>query len=594
MAKKKEQVRKKPVQDSWVGIEVQPVPMDYDVLSRYSIREGYAEVVIASPPGRVVEPKYYCVEVPLEPKEKEVVEKVKDILTKELDFPKYGELEEVRRAVLEAAGKVLKKYGKGLGIGEGSPELMGKFQYYVERDMMGFGPLDIVFEDHRIEDISCNGVNVPVYVYHRDFESIPTNIVFTERSALDNYIIHLVHKANKHISSAFPIVDAMIYGKHRLAATFREEVSPRGSTFTVRKFRERPFTIIELLQSNVISSQLAAYMWLMLENKASVMILGATGSGKTTVLNAFTTFIKPLYKIVTCEETPEINIPRDNWVRFVTRESYGLGSSDRGRITLYDLVRTSLRYRPDYLIVGEVRGEEAYVLFQAMATGHGGLSTMHAESLDTAVKRLTSPPMNIAPSFIPLMNCVIYVERVIVKYLEQFNVPARRVRYVWEVVDFDNYQMIGEWDHRTDGFRTYLRESALLKRLSTRLAKTVDELLTEIEKRRLILDWMVKKNISKPEDVNRVVLQFYERPDSVLATASAELNLLVQREYEESGPRMLINVIQRMGGKSDLKTLLQTTKMKDTAFWDSLNLLIRKGEVELLEGGIVKLKLKIT
>jgi flagellar protein FlaI len=331
MGEKKPATQK--VVDSWEGIEVKPVPYDYDILARYSIREGLAEVVIATPPGRFVEPTYFCSEVPLNTKEKEVVEKVKEILTKELDFPKFEDLEEVRKAVLQGAEKVLKKYGKALGVDLNRSELMTKLQYYIERDMMGFGPLNIIFEDHRIEDISCNGVNVPVYVYHRDFESIPTNIVFTTRKALDDYIIHLVHKANKHISSAFPIVDAMIYGKHRLAATFREEVSPRGSTFTVRKFRERPFTITELIQANVINSLLAAYLWLLIENKASIMILGATGSGKTTILNALTTFIKPLYKIVTCEETPQAPVlHREGHDGFRAPKHRLRGRQDRGHI----------------------------------------------------------------------------------------------------------------------------------------------------------------------------------------------------------------------------------------------------------------------
>ena len=164
---------------------------------------------------------------------------------------------------------------------------------------------------------------------------------------------------------------------------------------------------------------------------------------------------------------------------------------------------------------------------------------MHAESLDTAIKRLTSPPMNIAPSFIPMMNCVIYVERVMVRHLEQFNVPARRVRYVWEVVDYDIYQLVGEWDPRNDGFKSYLRESALLKRLGAKLVKTVDELLEELEKRRKLLDWMVRRGMTKPEDVNRIVLQFYEKPDTVRSQADAELETLVSIEREQIGPRTL-------------------------------------------------------
>ncbi|MEM3588501.1 MAG: type II/IV secretion system ATPase subunit, partial [Nitrososphaerota archaeon] len=372
----KQKAKTEEIRRQWQGIEVFPVKPDFEILDRYVIREKFAEVIVASPPSRVVEPIYYCVEAPLTPQEVNALEKVKDILTKELDFPKIGEEEEVKKVVIDTTKRILNKYRRALGLGTLTDELYEKFIYYIERDMMGFGPLNIIMEDYRVEDVSCDGLGIPIYVWHRDYESMPTNVIFTDREALDDFIIHLAHKAGKHISSAFPIVDAMIYGKHRLAATFREEISPRGSTFTIRKFRERPFSVTELLMANVLNSEMAAYFWLLLEHKASIMILGATGSGKTTLLNALTTFIRPRMKIVTCEETAEINIPRENWVRFVTRESYGLGATERGQVTLFDLVRTSLRYRPDYLIVGEVRGEETFVLFQAIATGHGGISTV--------------------------------------------------------------------------------------------------------------------------------------------------------------------------------------------------------------------------
>ncbi|MCL7402516.1 MAG: Flp pilus assembly complex ATPase component TadA [Thaumarchaeota archaeon] len=348
------------------GIRVDPIPQDYEVLQSYYVREGFAEVVIAAKPGIVAEPVYFVREVELNAQEAKALERLKDFLAKELEPPAIGEEQEVKKILLDSADKLLKKYGRGIGVFDENSKK--KLFYYLERDLLGFGILNVIMEDYRIEDISCDGVNVPIYVWHRDYESLPTNIVFTDRSVLDDFIIQLAHKAGKHISSAFPMLDAMIYGKHRLAATFREEVSPRGSTFTIRKFREKPFSIIELIQSNVLSPELAAYFWLLLENKANIMVAGPTGSGKTTLLNALSCFIKPRMKIITCEETAELNMPTENWVRFVTRESYGLGSTKTGEITLYDLVRMSLRYRPDYLIVGEIRGEEAFVLFQAIAS----------------------------------------------------------------------------------------------------------------------------------------------------------------------------------------------------------------------------------
>ncbi|MEM3041026.1 MAG: type II/IV secretion system ATPase subunit [Nitrososphaerota archaeon] len=513
----KQKAKTEEIRRQWQGIEVFPVKPDFEILDRYVIREKFAEVIVASPPSRVVEPIYYCVEAPLTPQEVNALEKVKDILTKELDFPKIGEEEEVKKVVIDTTKRILNKYRRALGLGTLTDELYEKFIYYIERDMMGFGPLNIIMEDYRVEDVSCDGLGIPIYVWHRDYESMPTNVIFTDREALDDFIIHLAHKAGKHISSAFPIVDAMIYGKHRLAATFREEISPRGSTFTIRKFRERPFSVTELLMANVLNSEMAAYFWLLLEHKASIMILGATGSGKTTLLNALTTFIRPRMKIVTCEETAEINIPRENWVRFVTRESYGLGATERGQVTLFDLVRTSLRYRPDYLIVGEVRGEETFVLFQAIATGHGGISTVHAESIDSAVKRFMSPPMNIPETHISLLDAMAMIERVQLRGKPQ--TFGRRVRYIWEIEDAHHYRTIAEWDPVTDSFRVNFTNSLQLENISLQTGLSREELILELWRRKEILEWMKQNKITDNAEVARIILSYSADPEKFLKEA---------------------------------------------------------------------------
>ncbi|MEM2592830.1 MAG: type II/IV secretion system ATPase subunit, partial [Thermofilaceae archaeon] len=497
----------------------------------YYVKEKYGQVVIATPPGVVAEPLYLVIEEPLQPSEETALEKVKDILTKELDFPKLGEEEEVRKAVVETTKKILRKYAGGLGLGSVDDKLTEKFLYYIERDMMGFGPLNVIMDDYKVEDISCDGVGIPIYVWHRDYESLPTNIIFTDREALDNFIIHLAHKAGKHVSSAFPIVDAMIYGKHRLAATFREEISPRGSTFTIRKFRERPFSITELIISNVLNSEMGAYFWLLLEHKASIMLIGATGSGKTTLLNALTTFIRPRMKIVTCEETAEINIPRENWVRFVTRESYGLGSTERGQVSLFDLVRTSLRYRPDYLIVGEVRGEETFVLFQAIATGHGGLSTVHAENIESAVKRFMSPPMNIPETHISLLDAMALVERVQLR--GKVTTFGRRCRNVWELEDAFHYRSIATWDPATDTFRVNFANSLQLESISLQTGLSREQLIVELWRRKEILEWMRQNNITDNKEVARIILSYYADPEKLVS----EIGLSLRKPAVSTGAR---------------------------------------------------------
>ena len=349
-------------------VQVDPVPKDLNVLDEYWVREKFAHIIIGKPIDATTI-IYYVDEVKLNSEERMAYNKIFDIIAKELNPAEIGKEEDVRKELLSEARRLGEKYR--MAFKAVTPNGWDRINYYLERDLLGFGPINSIMVDYRIEDLSCDGVNVPIFVWHRKFESIPTNIRFLSKEALDDYIVKLAHKSGKHVSSAFPIVDAMLFGKHRLAASFRDEVSPKGSTFTIRKFREEPFSIVDLVQMGTISDEMAAYFWMLIENRATIMVIGGTGSGKTTILNALASLIKPGMKLVTVEETAELNLPHENWVQFVSRESYGLTGSKVGQINLFDLVKTSLRYRPDYLIVGEVRGEEAYVMFQAMASVSG-------------------------------------------------------------------------------------------------------------------------------------------------------------------------------------------------------------------------------
>jgi flagellar protein FlaI len=364
--KGKREERRKAVETAALkeGVELLPVKEGWKVVEEYWVVEPYAKVKIVEIPELGGQKAYYAEEVQLTEGERRAVDKLIDILSVELEPPASFETD-VRQHILEQARRLAEKYRSAVRVPKAS---WGKVLYYVERDLVGYGPIEVLMRDYKLEDVSCDGVDRPVHVWHRDYESIPTNIVFRGRDALREFVVKLAHMAGKHISAAFPIVDAMLPGRHRLAATYGEEVSPKGSTFTIRKFRERPFSIVELIESGNIDPWTAAYLWLMIENKMTVMVIGATAAGKTTFLNALTNFFKPGFKVVTIEETPELNLPHENWVQLTSRESYGLGASKVGEITLYDLVRLSLRYRPDYIIVGEVRGAEAFVLFQAMAS----------------------------------------------------------------------------------------------------------------------------------------------------------------------------------------------------------------------------------
>ncbi len=487
-----------------------PIPRGFKVVDKYPLYEPFAHVAIVQNP-KTGEYKYILDELQLDPLERSVYNRILEILLAEIESPKE-EIVDPRKFFAEEAKKIVDKYRISLGW---LPDVSWyKILYHAERDLVGFGRIDPLMRDPNIEDISCDGVNKPVYVWHRNYESIETNLEFESDEELDNMVVKLVHMAGKHVSSAFPIVDASLPGKHRLAVCYRREVTPFGTAFTIRKFREDPYSIVDLINLGTFSEEMAAYFWMCLENRASIMVLGGTAAGKTTALNALACLIKPGSKIITIEETAELNLPHENWVSLIARQSYGLGGSGVGEVTLFDLVKTSMRHRPDILIVGEVRGQEAYVLFQALATGHGGMCTMHAENLDSAVKRLTQKPMDIAPAYIPLMNLVLSVQRVYLIKGEEKK-AYRRVINANEIADYEDYRCVFRWNPAKDEHVASFNKSILLSSISERLGLSKKQLLEEIERRKEVLHWMRERNIRSYKDVAAIIAEYYARPRQI-------------------------------------------------------------------------------
>jgi flagellar protein FlaI len=484
-----------------------PVPRGFKIAEKYPLYEPFAHVAIAQNP-KTGEYKYILDELQLDPLERSVYNRILEILLAEIESPKE-EILDPRKFFAEEAKKIVDKYRISLGW---LPDVSWyKILYHAERDLVGFGQIDPFMRDPNIEDISCDGVQRSVYIWHRNYESIETNIEFANDEELDNIVVKLVHMAGKHVSSAFPIVDASLPGKHRLSVCYRREVTPFGTAFTIRKFREDPYSIIDLLNIGTFSEEMAAYLWVCLENRASIMILGGTAAGKTTALNTLACLIKPGSKIITIEETAELNLPHENWVSLIARQSYGLGGNSIGEVALFDLVKTSMRHRPDVLIVGEVRGQEAYVLFQALATGHGGMCTMHAENLDSAIKRLTQKPMDIAPAYVPLMNIVLSIQRVhITKNNEKR--AYRRILNVNEIADYQDYRQIFKWHPTNDEHLASFDKSTLLSAISDRLGFSEKELIEEVGRRKDMLHWMRERNIRSYKDVAAIIAEYCARP----------------------------------------------------------------------------------
>lgn len=487
-----------------------PVPKGMKVIEKYPLYEPFSHVAIVQNP-KTGEYKYILDELQLDPLEKGVYNRILEILLAEIESPKE-EITDPRKFFAEEAKKIVDKYRISLGW---LPDVSWfKILYHAERDLVGFGQIDPFMRDPNIEDISCDGVKKPVYVWHRNYESVETNVEFENDEVLDNIVVKLVHMAGKHVSSAFPIVDASLPGKHRLAVCYRREITPFGTAFTIRKFREDPYSIIDLINIGTFSEEMAAYLWMCLDNRSSVMVLGGTAAGKTTALNSLACLVRPGSKIITIEETAELNLPLENWVSLIARQSYGLGGSGVGEVALFDLVKTSMRHRPDILVVGEIRGQEAYVLFQALATGHGGMATMHAENLDSAVKRLTSKPMDISPAYIPLMNIVFSIQRV---HMTKNNEKKayRRVITVNEIADYEDYKTAFKWNPAKDEHISFLDESIILSSIAERQGVSKSNLLEELGRRKDVLHWMRERNIRSYKDVAAIIAEYYARPKQI-------------------------------------------------------------------------------
>jgi archaeal flagellar protein FlaI len=456
---------------------------------------------------------YEVVEPTLTPDEKKKIERLKLLLLEEVKAPLgiiYGQ-GKVEEYIDLNTTKLIKDYKLDI-----PKEAQDKALYYLKRDFLGYSKIDVMMRDVRVEDISCDGIGIPLYVWHRDFESIPSNVIFNSKDELASFIVRLAYKSGGQITVAQPILEGSLPEGFRTHLTL-DEVSKRGSTFTIRKFREEPPTIVDLMLWGTLSPRIGAYLWICIENLKSLLVVGATASGKTTTLGALAMFIKPEMKIVTIEELREVKLPHENWIPMVTRESTQEGVAGLG---LYDLLKSALRQRPDYIIVGEIRGEEAYTLLQAISTGHGGISTIHADSVQTALKRMLTKPMDIPGMLLPLMSTLIMMSRV--KIGDKF---ARRVTYLSEMVGYNeqskNPQLnpLFEWTGELKDTFEMKGQSNVFKQIADSKHIPEEDVYSDMEQKQQILEWLLNKKVRAYKDVANIIRDYYYNPSEVYEMA---------------------------------------------------------------------------
>lgn len=394
-----------------------------------------------------------------------------------------------------------------------------KIMYYVYRDFVGLGKIEPLMKDYFIEDIECNGTQYPIYIVHRKFRNVRTNVVFKRNKELASFVEKLAERAGQYISYATPLLDGALPDGSRVNATFTEDISSRGPTFTIRKFTKHPWAPTQLMKLGTISPEILAYLWLLIEYEKNVMLIGGTASGKTTLLNALTFFIPPSARIVSIEDTRELNIEHNNWLPSVAREGVGLANlvgQKYGEVSLFNLLKESFRQNPDYVIVGEIRGKEAYVLFQGMASGHPSFGTMHANSVDTMVKRLETPPISLSPSLVETMDVVLVMASTKVRGKQ-----VRRLKEVVEIISIDDKKgnSINKpfiWDSASDKF-VYNTDSYVFRKLVFQQGIQEAEIIEEWKRRTRLLNTIYTQRIFDFHLVQEIINEYYKDPEEVLA-----------------------------------------------------------------------------
>ncbi len=472
---------------------------------------------------------YEVIEPPLSSIERDLTERLRTVLIDAFEPLPETDAETKRRELRRMVDGKFLDWELNPG-----PTTKGRILYMLERDFIGYGIVDVPMTDTEVEDISCDGVGIPLYIYHRKYGSIRSNLKFKDAKELDDYVIWLAQRSGKHISVASPILDATVPDGSRLQATLGTHVTKRGSSFTIRRFRDNPFTPVDLLKFKTMSPEMMAYLWIAIENGQSMMVCGGTASGKTTTLNATLLFIPPQMKIVSIEDTRELNLPHENWVPSLTRAGFGaknlVSGKAPGEIDMFDLLAAALRQRPQYLMVGEVRGAEAFIVFQAMATGKTCYTTFHAESVSAMVHRMENPPISLPRSLVSALNLVLLQRQVKVG-----TKMTRRVQSLTEIVGLDPEtnelitNSVYSWNPADDTF-LYSGHSYVYERVAMMKNLSMKEMEREVRNRAEMLEYLQFRDAQatrlKPfthRDVGRIVSFYYKEPEKALAEARADL-----------------------------------------------------------------------
>ncbi|SFM26755.1 type II/IV secretion system ATPase subunit [Methanolobus profundi] len=484
------------------------LPAHMEEIDRYWVDEPYCFICILYNTLKK-NMNYYLIEPKLNKFEKTLLQEFNNIMGDRLTISNMDdglELDSIDRYELlrENTKHILTEYF------DLQTRTFEKIYYYLKRDFIDFGTISAIMKDPNIEDVWCNGVGIPIFVYHKTYGNIRTNVVFSNDEELDHFVTLIAQQSSRHLSRSTPILDTIMRDGSRINITYGHDISPKGSSFSIRRQKKVPLTPLDLIAWKTFSSEMMAYFWFCMEHGKSILFCGGTATGKTSSLNAVCLFIPIHIRIVTLEDTQEINLPHKNWISTITRE--GISVNKMGTIDLEDLLRASLRQRPEYLLVGEVRGRESQTLFQAMNAGHATCSTFHAGTPREVINRFTNPPLNVPPAMFSALDIISMQSNIY-----EGGIEKRKASHISEVTDVTSHIELQDtflWDPVADSFE--FMGSRVLQDIKNKLGWTEEQINKELGRRAMFLDLMLEKNIRDYNQFIQSIHAYSKDPDKVI------------------------------------------------------------------------------